>query len=204
MSTSNPNPDQTPRLYFAYGSNLSLAQMSSRCPTSTYHSLGILHHYTWVIGPRGYANVLYTPPSSSSTSYSLSSHSRKEGQPDVVYGLLYTLEPEDEALLDRAEGVPKSYTKHDLDVEILTGEKKGMVKALVYVDEIRKGTGTCKEEYVARMNRGIKDALEKGMPRWYVEDVLRKWVREEEVGDGKIGDPFHPKVWVGEGIEVLE
>jgi gamma-glutamylcyclotransferase len=190
MSTSNP---ETPRLYFAYGSNLSLAQMSSRCPISTYHSLGILHNYTWVIGPRGYANVIYSPPSSASL----------QEKENVVYGLLYTLEPSDEALLDRAEGVPKSYTKHMLPIKILTPEKEGTVKALVYVDEVRKGTGVCKEEYVGRMNRGIKDAVDRGMPRWYVEGVLRKWVREEEV-EGEVGDPFHPETWDGEDIEGLE
>jgi gamma-glutamylcyclotransferase len=194
--TANPEPQQPPRLYFAYGSNLSLGQMASRCPTSTYHSLALLHHYTWIIGPRGYANVIYSPPSSLSPSYSLSHESLKgrEKEEDRVYGLLYTLQPEDEALLDRAEGVPRAYTKHLLDVEIISGPgkgEKGVVKALVYVDEVRKGTGVCKEEYVGRMNRGIRDAVEKGMPKSYVENVLRKWVREEDVGD-EVGDPFHP------------
>lgn len=113
-----------------------------------------------------------------------------------MYGLLYTLEEEDERLLDRAEGSPNAYTKHLLDVEIISREgvkvgEKEMVKALVYVDEKRLGTGVCKEEYVGRMNRGIRDAVEKGMPRSYVENVLRKWVRNEDVGD-EVGDPFHP------------
>jgi hypothetical protein len=176
-------PQQPPRLYFAYGSNLSLSQMASRCPTSTYHALGILHNYKWIIGPRGYANVLSSRPTP---------HSQQE---DLVYGLLYTLQPPDEALLDRAEGVPLSYTKHVLDVELVVPgkEAKERVKALVYVDEVRIGTGVCKEEYVARMNRGIRDAVEKGMPGSYVEGVLRKWVRDVEVADGEeVGDPFHP------------
>ena len=175
----------TPRLYFAYGSNLSLTQMASRCPTSTYHSLGVLHNYTWIIGPRGYANVLL----SNSSSHTTDSYDKK------VYGLLYTLESEDEALLDRAEGVPRAYTKHMLDIEIVSNSEqqteKQVVKALVYVDLVRTGTGVCQEEYVGRMNRGIRDAVDKGMPRKYVEAVLRRWVREEDVGD-EVGDPFHP------------
>ena len=57
-------------------------------------------------------------------------------------------------------------------------QKGRFVKALVYVDEKRLGEGTCKEEYVARINRGIKDAMEKGMGRTYVENVLRPFVRE--------------------------
>jgi hypothetical protein len=68
--------------------------------------------------------VIYSPPSSSSPSYSLSSTSiqGREKDEDRVYGLLYTLEEEDERLLDRAEGVPASYTKHLLDVEIVSRE----------------------------------------------------------------------------------
>jgi hypothetical protein len=189
-----------PRFYFAYGSNISVTQMSRRCPTSTYYCLGLLHHYTWVIGERGYANIIYSPPSSSPPSPSLSSH--QKGQEDVVYGLLYTLQEADEALLDRSEGVPHSYTKHLLDVDIvppLASERRGdkkTVKALVYVDEVTRQPGICKEEYVARINRGIRDAAQRGMPRWYVENVLRKWVREEDAGE-ELWDPFLPGVAEG-------
>jgi hypothetical protein len=63
LSMTSPKP----RLYFAYGSNLSLTQMSSRCPTSTYHSFGILHNYRWIIGERGYANVVSSPPSNTTS-----------------------------------------------------------------------------------------------------------------------------------------
>lgn len=45
------------------------------------------------------------------------------------------------------------------------------------------------DRYVARMNRGIGDAVEKGMPESYVKDVLRKWVRDEEVPP-EVHDPF--------------
>jgi gamma-glutamylcyclotransferase len=71
-----------------------------------------------------------------------------------------------------------------LEIEILTidsttsgtavkfdGEEK-LVKALVYVDVARPGKGVCKEEYVKRMNRGIRDAVSKGMPESYVEGVI--------------------------------
>ena len=72
------------------------------------------------------------------------------------------------------------------------GEEK-LVIALVYVDVARPGEGVCKEEYVGRMNRGIRDAVGKGMPESYVEKVLRPFVREEEVkGEGELEDPFHP------------
>ena len=154
--------------------------------------------------------------------FSLGTKEVVQAEEDAVVGMLYTLEEEDERALDLAEGVPFAYTKHLLDVEIVrreasaNGEKevveaamdgderregsgnegRQVVKALVYVDERRLGVGVCKEEYVGRMNRGIRDAVSKGMSRRYVERVIRPFVREEEVGDGdgKIDDPFHPSV----------
>lgn len=167
-----------PRLYFGYGSNLSLAQMASRCPASKYHSFGLLKNHKWVIGPRGYANVVPTPVLSE----------------DVVYGMLYTLSPADERALDRAEGVPYAYVKQMHTVQLLGLDAGKTVEALVYVDVARLGNGVCQEEYVARMNRGIKDAVEKGMPKAYVEGMMRKWVRDEEVNDDwEMVDPFHPE-----------
>jgi len=123
---------------------------------------------------------------------------------DVVYGMVYTLEKEGEENLDLAEGAPFCYVKRDLDITLLSIASEPLllvereianvkVKALVYVDEVRTGEGICREEYVARMNRGIRDAMGKGMPGTYVKSVLRKWVREEEVVDNRdLRDPFHP------------
>jgi gamma-glutamylcyclotransferase len=198
-----------PRLYFAYGSNLSLAQMASRCPTSTYHSFGLLKNYRWIISERGYANVIKSsPPGPSPVAQ------EKPSAEHVVYGMLYTLEPSDERALDLAEGVPHAYTKHVLDVEVISrssasldgereassgmgsGKERELVKALVYVDETRLEEGICKEEYVGRMNRGIRDAVGKGMETKYVEGVIRRFVMAAEVDEEKIGDPFHPSVLV--------
>lgn len=40
------------------------------------------------------------------------------------------------------------------------------------MDVARPGEEVCKEEYVKRMNRGIRDAVSKGMPESYVEGVI--------------------------------
>ena len=126
---------------------------------------------------------------------------------DEAYGMLYILEDEDEEKLDRAEGVPYAYVKRELDIELVTKEggvgQGEIVNALVYVDEKRLGEGVCKEEYVARMNRGIRDAVGKGMEREYVEKVLRRFVREEEV-NGVVVDPFHPEKVGDVGYEESE
>ena len=81
-------------LYFAYGSNLSLTQMSSRCPSSTYHSFGVLKGYRWVIGPRGYANVVQTNEEEEEVGYGMvyqitSEDERKLGTPPLFFSFLY-------------------------------------------------------------------------------------------------------------------
>lgn len=202
---------KSPRLYFAYGSNLSLAQMKSRCPGSGYYALGLLKGYKWIIGERGYANVIKTSNPKSQ---------EHETEEHVIYGMLYTLEDQDEENLDIAEGVPYAYSKRELDIELVskggarvggsnaaeevtakTRGKPEVVEALVYVDEKRLGEGICKEEYVGRMNRGITDAVGKGMDKSWVQRVIRPFVREEEV-NGEVGDPFHPSnVTNGEAYE---
>lgn len=60
-----------------------------------------------------------------------------------------------------------------------------IVSMLVYIDFQRtNGDGSKpREEYIHRMNMGIRDALEAGMPRDYVDGVLRRWIPEEEGED---------------------
>src|SRR4051812_23531921 len=82
MSNSMP-PRQ---LYFAYGSNLSLEQMATRCPSSYFIGRAVLPDYQWQINQRGFANIV--PRSGFS-----------------VHGLVYELNGDDEVRLDRSEGV---------------------------------------------------------------------------------------------------
>ena len=74
----------TDSLYFAYGSNLSFAQMDSRCPENTQMGIGILHGYRWIISSRGYANVV-------------------KSDPDYVMGRIYKINKRDEESLDKKE-----------------------------------------------------------------------------------------------------
>ncbi|KAH7308833.1 hypothetical protein BKA65DRAFT_520014 [Rhexocercosporidium sp. MPI-PUGE-AT-0058] len=87
-------------LYFAYGSNLSLGQMASRCPESRFVGRAVLYNYRWQINERGYANVIVDDNFS-------------------VEGLCYLLSEKDEARLDRNEGVHTgAYEKAELQVEL--------------------------------------------------------------------------------------
>ncbi|KAF1983283.1 hypothetical protein K402DRAFT_396759 [Aulographum hederae CBS 113979] len=169
----------TPTLYFGYGSNLWQHQMSLRCPSSTYVGIGRLPGYKWIIHERGYANVVEI--------FSSSSDNHTLDTSDEVYGLLYTLQPSDEARLDINEGVPHAYTKEYLPIEIWPSDdprakievsetvpEKG--EALVYIDRLRVKESTPKKEYVVRMNHGIDDALAAGVPERYVEGVMRAFI----------------------------
>jgi gamma-glutamylcyclotransferase len=116
----------------------------------------------WIINTRGYANII---PSKG----------------DVVYGLVYELTAKDEGKLDRYEGVPVSYTKEIMPIEFaadgIPREGKKLVDALVYISGTRL-QGDPKTEYVYRMNMGIADGVEKGIPKKYFEKYLRPFIPE--------------------------
>lgn len=167
-------------LYFAYGSNLSTAQMRQRCPYSTPIGLGYLPGWRWIINERGFANIVQLP--AESTAASSSTQREDEG----VYGLLYLLPPEDEARLDGYEGVPWAYEKFQVEVRWTTdesgralGEEQSTVRALVYVDMARTTEAAPKEEYVGRMEMGIADAAENwGLDERWADRVMRRfWVK---------------------------
>ncbi len=160
--------NKTPTLYFAYGSNLWLKQMALRCPSSTYLGLARLSHWRWIINHRGYANVV---PSDG----------------DEVWGMIYALPTADEESLDVNEAVPVAYGKQMLRAEVwfeTKGKSGDTVQAgkqetvLCYVDDQRVEEDKPKQEYVHRMNMGIRDALGKGMPQAFVHKYLRPFIPE--------------------------
>lgn len=148
--------------------------MRQRCPLAKGMSLGRLCNYSFLINTRGYANVIPNPPADSSVAIS-PSHD--------VYGVLWQLDSaEEKDSLDRAEGVRLGcYQDALLPVEILDREERvvGVVWALCYVDPWRTTVGPPHEEYVGRMNLGIKEAsVEWGLPERYVRDVMRMYIPE--------------------------
>ncbi|KAI9727501.1 MAG: hypothetical protein M1828_006443 [Chrysothrix sp. TS-e1954] len=172
--------DSTPKksVYFGYGSNLWLDQMHRRCPESKYLGVGRLDGYRWMIMERGYANVVFSDPKEGHVP-------KKEAPRDSVYGLLYELNAADEAALDQNEGVPWAYTKENTTTHVwwpVDGAKVNVngtsstATTLVYIDKKRIKDSQPKDEYIARMNHGINDAVEKGVPQKYVDDVMRKFI----------------------------
>ena len=208
MSSSNK-----PNLYFGYGSNLWLHQMSTRCPESTYLGIARLPGYQWLINERGYANVVQVSSSSSSTSH--------------VYGLVYGLSSTDEARLDKNEGVPVAYTKECLACDFWSFDSASSLSSsqstttttttgnssntsfprkidtsrppdetakpmLVYIDRLRTTPSVPRDEYVYR---SIEDALRCGVPDDYVREVMRVYIPSDDdddddkdgQGEGKVG-----------------
>jgi gamma-glutamylcyclotransferase len=174
-------------IYFGYGSNLWLHQMTTRCPTSTYLGVARLRNYHWIINDRGYANVVEQSEQTSSDSYA-----------DVVFGLVYSLLPEDEKKLDRNEGVPVAYTKEMLECDFWPSDTEHKVDTskdperkedmLVYIDRNRVSPDKPRDEYVYRMNQGIADAVKLGVPEDYVRDVMRIYIPAEDEDEGREGD----------------
>ncbi|KAI8220404.1 hypothetical protein K4K54_002792 [Colletotrichum sp. SAR 10_86] len=181
-----------PIYYFAYGSNLSTTQMEQRCPSSHPVGLAFLRDYTFIINGRGYANVV------------------QNGADDVandagVYGVVYKISPEDEASLDRYEGVPYAYTKEYMTVDFVKldcreagrgfftphaatdeSEDAGDIdgrrilkrdRVLVYIDRERISPGPPNAEYVDRMSRGVEEASARlGLPEAYVTGTIGRWI----------------------------
>lgn len=192
--------------------------MHQRCPSSKFLGIVRLKGFRWIIYQRGFANIV-----------EVESHKEEEGTEkgdyrNEVWGMMYSLEEEDEKLLDEREGVPVAYrkewiecefwtvpevaaasasssreeevSKEDVKKEVKEEKKKrkpaditkrpGKEKMLVYINREMTDEGEIRKEYISRMNCGIKDAVQEGLPREYVEQVLRRWIpADREEGEKK-------------------
>ena len=138
--------------YFGYGSNLSKEQMAIRCPESKYYASGTLSGYSWLINARGYASI--TPSES-----------------EFVLGEVFTLSQQDIDYLDIYESVEEGmYLKSNLSIET----SKGTIDCLVYIAS-DSTLGIPKEEYIERINLGIKSA---NLPDDYVQKTIRSFIPE--------------------------
>ena len=189
-----------PTFYFGYGSNLWLEQMHIRCPTSQYLGVARLNNYRWIINDRGYANIIEVSKDPTTRECEYSSPTKDSNYENVVFGLVYSLEAEDEKRLDRNEGVPIAYTKEDLSCDFWSSDTSHKVDTskqlyerrdlLVYIDRKRMTPDKPRKEYIYRMNRGIDDALEMGVPEQYVRNVMREFIPAEETGERRSMEEF--------------
>lgn len=136
--------------YFAYGSNLSHAQMIKRCPQGEALGPATLTGYRWYITERGFASLL---PSTR----------------DRVFGLVYSISDTDEIALDHYEGIALgAYVKSEVTVRF-KGED---MTCMLYIDPITQ-EGRPAKRYAAAIRQGISDAK---LPADYVQQYLEKYL----------------------------
>lgn len=97
----DPGDSEMRQFYFAYGSNMHLQQMATRCPESSVYAIGILHNYKWQTNTRGGGNVV------------------KDSQGDYVEGIVFLVSSSDIETLRQNEGVQQdNFVEKILEVEI--------------------------------------------------------------------------------------
>ena len=133
--------------YFAYGSNLCVAQMARRCPSATNPRPAMLAKHDWLINQRGVATVEPFPGTD-------------------VHGVVWQISDEDLASLDAAEGVPVRYRRERMTVHTDDGESD----AWVYIDH-RVNPGAPRPGYLERI---VAAALHHRLPAGWI-DFLRRW-----------------------------
>ncbi len=145
--------NQSTQRYFAYGSNMSRAQVRQRAGEPAEEKIARLENYELNFdkvarGGSGTANLVAA-----------------EGQ--VVYGVLYRLSEQQLKALDRFEGVPEHYRRSEMNVVDEQGNK---IAAQVYLArKLRKGLKPDRS-YLQRI---IEGAEEHGLPADYVEKLKK-------------------------------
>lgn len=210
MSDPNRGPPQARRqLYFAYGSNLWLQQMATRCPESRFVGRAVLPDYHWQINERGFANII-------------------PGSGYSVHGLVYALGAGDVARLDHSEGVSSGcYSKVRLPVVLHEAHPTRQLPTWQYVDDGKTASSMSaaswqpgygqqeaslqsvlvylskeyiqsgyppRVEYVDRMNYGIRDAVALGIPEAFFQNAVRPFLSVQPLPPTRTPQPVRPVV----------
>jgi len=118
------------KLYFAYGMNTNVEQMTVRCPTAVPMGKAILPDYRLEF--KSYATIVPSPG-------------------DTVEGVLWTITPADEISLDLLEGYPEFYHKKHVTVS------QGMdYIAMTYIVMPREHGHALSEGYYSMVSEGYQ------------------------------------------------
>ena len=139
------------RYYFAYGSNMAKEQMASRCPGSRLAGRARLLAHSFLINERGVASVA-------------------PAQGCVTQGLLWTVTPADEKILDGYEGVAGGHYLKKV-VAVHPVDSSEAVQAVIYVASNNR-PGVPRPGYLEKI---IPAACECGFPPEYVAE-LESWM----------------------------
>jgi hypothetical protein len=126
------------KLYVAYGSNLNLAQMATRCPTARIVVSSAMKDWQLIFRGAHEGAVATVEPMASGS----------------VPVLVWEITPADEAALDRYEGFPFLYRKEEVEVR-LGGE---IVTGMIYIMNEGRPIGTPSCYYYSIILEGYKSA----------------------------------------------
>lgn len=141
------------KLYVAYGSNINLDQMAYRCPNSAVAGTAMLKGYELQF--RHHATI-------------------EPNEDTEVPVLLWELDPQDERILDKYEGVPKYYRKENITLE-MDGET---VEAMIYIMNGDRLLEAPTEQYYDTIEQGYK---ENGLDTSYLETALEESILAENL-----------------------
>ena len=149
--------------YIAYGSNMSIEQMSYRCPDARIVGAGYLEGWKLEF----YLHATVEPVS-------------RNGRVPV---LVWEISERDEVSLDRYEGVPSYYTKSTAQVTLVDGSK---VSGLIYL--MRKFRDLPPTDWYVK---GIADAYKRFGFRKHLKDLyeavrvseIASWRYSQDVGN---------------------
>ncbi|KAG5918499.1 hypothetical protein E4U42_006837 [Claviceps africana] len=208
--TTTPGEARPPgaKYYFAYGSNLHMKQMQRRCPNSKYVGFGRLPDFRWQINERGFANVVAAEGHwVDGLVYEIDD--RDESKLDISEGVSkgayekrhmpVSLRPACCSLYRRpvswlvARGGPsEARTKANhvhrrskaAAASAFASVERRTCSVLVYISLVHVTDSGPRDEYVGRINRGLRDAVSLGMEEDYIRNCIRPFVPETSPGAG--------------------
>lgn len=147
--------------YFAYGSNMSLAQMRERCPNSIRTGIAILPGF----------ELAFTR---FSTRRLTGAASVVPAAGRAVWGVLYDLAADDRAFLDQCEGyqpgrpfAANNYNPANITV-LRDGDAACPIAAMTYIAVAQDGVFQPSQAYLATI---IEGAIENGLPDAYIKGL---------------------------------
>lgn len=140
-------------LYFAYASNMSLAQMKRWCPASRFLGSGRLDGHRFVYD--GY-----------SITWDGAVGNIVPSETETVWGALYDITERDRLTIDAFEGYPRSYERKE--VEVL--DREGNLQRAMTYCRTGRAPGHPHPDYERLVLDGAKDC---GLPEDYVDKALR-------------------------------
>ncbi len=140
--------------YFAYGSNMSVSRLRKRVPSAEALGCFALNGYD-----------LRFHKSSTDGSAKCDAY-LTENTDDIIYGVLFKIDPKEKPALDRAEGLGYGYTQKEITV---TDSDRSLVTATTYIATKIDDNLKPYSWYVKHVLFGARDAL---LPELYIQEKI--------------------------------